>query len=59
MKSSTKDKINGKMHEVKGQVKQAIGTAANSPSMIAEGRIEKIGGKIQSKTGQVKKAFGK
>jgi uncharacterized protein YjbJ (UPF0337 family) len=59
MKSSTKDKIRGKMHEIKGQVKQAIGEAANKPALATDGRNEKLAGKLQAKVGQVKKAFGK
>jgi uncharacterized protein YjbJ (UPF0337 family) len=59
MKESTKDKAEGKFHEVKGQVKEKVGQATNNPDLEAEGRVEKIGGKIQEKIGEVKKVFGK
>ena len=59
MKESTKDKVEGKFHEVKGQVKEKVGQATNNPDLEAEGRDEKIGGKIQEKIGEVKKVFGK
>ena len=59
MKQSTKDKAQGKFHEVKGQVKEKVGRATNNPDLEAEGQVEKLGGKVQKKIGQVKKVLGK
>jgi uncharacterized protein YjbJ (UPF0337 family) len=55
MKQSTKDQAKGKLHEVKGKVKEKIGRAINNPRLAAEGHDEKIGGKVQKKIGQVEK----
>jgi uncharacterized protein YjbJ (UPF0337 family) len=59
MKSSTKDQLQGKVHEVKGRVKEKIGLATDDPALQAEGQDEKVAGKIQKKIGQVKKVFDK
>ncbi|MBL8028600.1 MAG: CsbD family protein [Fibrobacteres bacterium] len=59
MKSSTRDKVEGAGHEVKGIIKQSIGKLSNNPKLVAEGTVEKVIGKIQRKTGQVKNVFEK
>ena len=59
MKDSTKDKAQGKVHEVKGAVKEKIGRATNNPRLVAEGTDERLGGKIQKKIGDVKRVFEK
>jgi uncharacterized protein YjbJ (UPF0337 family) len=59
MKPSTKDQIEGKLHEVKGAVKEKAGQAANNPNLAAEGQAEKIAGKVQKKVGQIEKVFEK
>jgi uncharacterized protein YjbJ (UPF0337 family) len=58
MDESTKDKAKGKLHELKGKVKEKIGKATNHPDLEAEGESEAIGGKVQKKIGQVEKVFG-
>jgi uncharacterized protein YjbJ (UPF0337 family) len=58
MKSSIKDEVAGKVHEVKGKVKEKAGQLTNNPALEAEGQDEKIGGKIQKKIGQVEKVLG-
>jgi uncharacterized protein YjbJ (UPF0337 family) len=55
MKSSTKDQMEGKFHEVKGKIKEIAGDLSNNPEMETEGAVEKISGKVQGKIGQVKK----
>jgi uncharacterized protein YjbJ (UPF0337 family) len=57
MKESTKDQIQGKLHEAKGAIKQKVGELTNNPQLHDEGADEKIGGKIQKKVGQVEKVF--
>ena len=58
MADSTKDKIEGTAHDVKGTVKEKIGQATNNPDLEAEGTAEKVGGKVQKKVGDVEKALG-
>ncbi len=57
MKSSTKDQIEGKVHEVKGALKEAAGKAVGRPDVADDGTAEKIAGKVQTKIGQVEKVF--
>jgi uncharacterized protein YjbJ (UPF0337 family) len=59
MSPSSKDRIQGKFHEVKGKAKQAAGQVTNNPNLEAEGQAEKITGKIQKKVGQIEKLLEK
>jgi uncharacterized protein YjbJ (UPF0337 family) len=58
MKPSSKDKVAGKVHEVKGAVKAKVGKLTNNPELEADGNAEKVAGRVQKKIGQVKKAVG-
>lgn len=58
MKPSTKDEVAGKIHEVKGAIKEQVGKLTNNPDLEAEGEVEKVAGKVQNKIGQVKKVLG-
>jgi uncharacterized protein YjbJ (UPF0337 family) len=57
MKSSTKDQVKGKYHEIKGKIKEETGDLIDDPKMEAEGASEKIAGKAQKKLGDVKDVF--
>jgi len=59
MKGSTKNFVEGKYHEVKGEVKEALGKAVNSPKVAIEGRAEKIAGKVQEKFSKIEKTVGR
>jgi uncharacterized protein YjbJ (UPF0337 family) len=59
MKPSTTDQVEGKLHEVKGKVKEEAGRITNNPDLANKGQAEKLGGKVQSKVGQVEKVLGK
>ena len=59
MKPSTKDQVEGQLHEVKGKLKEAAGQVTNDRSLADKGQAEKIAGKIQTKVGQVEKVFEK
>ena len=59
MKSSMRDKTEGKFHQMKGKIKQAAGKISDNPKLEAEGTGESIAGKVQEKIGQVKKVWGK
>jgi uncharacterized protein YjbJ (UPF0337 family) len=58
MRESTKDQIEGKVHEAKGKVKETAGKLTNNPELEAKGQDEMIGGKVQKKIGQVEKVLG-
>jgi uncharacterized protein YjbJ (UPF0337 family) len=57
MRPSTQDQVAGKIHEVKGAIKQKVGHVTNNPDMEGEGTGEKLAGKVQKKIGQVEKVF--
>jgi uncharacterized protein YjbJ (UPF0337 family) len=59
MNPSTKDQIEGQLHELKGAVKQKAGEVANDPDLAAEGQGEKLAGTVQKKVGQIEKVFEK
>jgi uncharacterized protein YjbJ (UPF0337 family) len=59
MKPGTDDQIEGKLHEVKGALKEKAGQVTNNPDVAAEGQAEKLGGKVQEKLGQIEKVFEK
>jgi len=59
MKDSTKDKVQGAAHELKGAVKEKLGHATNNPDLETEGAAEKLGGKVQKKVGDVEKVIEK
>ena len=55
--SSTHDRVEGKVHEVKGAIKEKIGQATNNPDLEDEGTAERVTGTVQRKVGDVKKVF--
>ncbi len=59
MKNSTKDQVQGKLHDVKGTLKEKAGQIINSPDLEAEGQVEKTAGKVQQKVGQIEEVLGK
>jgi uncharacterized protein YjbJ (UPF0337 family) len=59
MKPSTKDQIQGKLHEMKGKAKEKAGRVTNNPNLAAEGQDEKIAGVVQKKVGQLEKVVEK
>jgi uncharacterized protein YjbJ (UPF0337 family) len=59
MKPSIKNEIAGKVHEVKGKIKEKVGQLTNDPDLEGQGIAEKIVGKVQNKVGHAEKAVGK
>ena len=59
MKDSTKDRVEGAVHDAKGTIKEKIGHATNKPDLETEGQDEKVGGKIQKKVGDIERVFEK
>jgi len=55
MKQSTKDKLEGQLHEVKGKVKEKAGQVTNNPDLEGEGQAENLTGKVQKKIGKIEK----
>jgi uncharacterized protein YjbJ (UPF0337 family) len=51
MKPGTQDEVEGKLHDLKGKVKEKVGQLTNDPDLEAEGQAEEIAGKIQGKVG--------
>jgi len=59
MKSGTRDKAEGKWHQVKGKVKEIAGKVVMNPDLEAEGKAESRSGDVQEKIGEIKKVAGK
>jgi len=47
MKPSTQDRTEGKLHEVKGKIKEGVGKATNDPDLEVSGNAEKKAGVVQ------------
>jgi uncharacterized protein YjbJ (UPF0337 family) len=45
MKSGTLEQVEGKIHKVKGEIKETAGKHINNPELEREGKDEKIVGK--------------
>jgi uncharacterized protein YjbJ (UPF0337 family) len=58
MKLSTQDKTTGKLHEVKGAIRQKAGELTSNPNLAADGKAEKNAGKVQKVVGKIEKAIG-
>jgi uncharacterized protein YjbJ (UPF0337 family) len=59
MKPSRKDQVAGKIHEVKGAVKEKVGQLTHDADLAADGKVEKVAGRVQKKIGQVKQVLGR
>ena len=59
MKTSTKDKVAGKLHQVSGMVKEAVGKALDNHEMEIKGKAENMAGKLQQKAGELETIAGK
>ena len=59
MNSSTRDQGEGKLKEITGKVKEAVGKAVGNPDLQDRGTAEKVEGKVQGKVGDIKKVFEK
>ena len=59
MDKSTKDKIEGNIHEVIGKVKETAGNLTDNPDLEAEGQKEHLAGKIHKKVGELEEVLEK
>jgi Uncharacterized protein conserved in bacteria len=58
MKSSTKDQVEGTLHEVKGKAKEVAGKLTDNPKLEGEGTGEKIAGQVQEKSARSRRFSG-
>jgi uncharacterized protein YjbJ (UPF0337 family) len=58
MKPSTNDRATGKLHELKGAIRQKVGELTKNPNLEADGRLEKNAGKALKIVGKIEKAVG-
>jgi uncharacterized protein YjbJ (UPF0337 family) len=58
MKPSTEDRTEGRLHEVKGEIKEEVGKATNDPDLELSGKAEKKAGTVQKWIGHAEKAVG-
>jgi uncharacterized protein YjbJ (UPF0337 family) len=59
MAESTRDRIEGKLHQVTGDAKEKAGELLDNAEMASEGRDESLSRSIQKKIGEIKRVFGK
>ncbi|MDA3933699.1 MAG: CsbD family protein [Gammaproteobacteria bacterium] len=50
-----KNQISGRIDEVKGKSKQAVGKIVGNKKLEREGRIEKISGQVEKNIGDIKR----
>ena len=58
MKPSTKDRIKGKVQEVKGALKEQAGQLGGDSDLEDKGTVEKVGGQVRQVIGKIEKAAG-
>lgn len=59
LKPSTTTRTQGKLHEVKGAMKEAAGKITGNPDLESSGNVEKNVGKVQQWIGRAEKTVGK
>ena len=58
MKSSTKDHAEGKMHQVKGKIKEIAGKVIMNPDLEDEGKGEKTPAKFKKRSARSRRSLG-
>lgn len=58
MKTSTRYRLTGIFHEIKGTVRGVIGKISSNRILGAKGNFERITGKLQYRVGKVQGAMG-
>lgn len=59
MLNSTKQQVEGKLHEEKGAAKEKAGELIKDSELESEGRTEKVAGIVQNVLGKAEKLLGK
>ena len=54
-----KDEVDGKIEQVKGRAKQAVGDLTNDDDLKAEGEADEVAGKVQDTVGRGARKVGK
>jgi uncharacterized protein YjbJ (UPF0337 family) len=54
-----KDQMIGKLENLKGRVKEALGTASGNKETEVEGFAERVKGAVQKTVGDIKQAFSR
>lgn len=52
--SMNKDQVKGRVHEVKGTIKEATGKLVGDETLEAKGNVQKNLGKVQGKLGDIR-----
>ena len=52
-----KDRTEGSMKNIKGNIKEGVGKAVGDSKLESEGKMDKAGGKIQNAVGGIKDAI--
>jgi uncharacterized protein YjbJ (UPF0337 family) len=58
LKPSTQDKTEGKLHELKGAIRQKAGELTKNQKLAVGGMAEKNAGRVQTVIGKIEKAVG-
>ena len=58
MKGSTKNRVRGKVRELKGKAKEKAGKLSGNPRLEDEGLDDQIIGKVQNVAGRIQKKLG-
>jgi uncharacterized protein YjbJ (UPF0337 family) len=58
MRPNTQDRTEGKLHEVKGKIKEEVGKATSDHDLEVSGNAEKKAGTVQNWFGRAEKAVG-
>lgn len=53
-----KNEVDGKVDEIKGKTKQAVGRATNDPNLVDEGQVDEAAGKTQATIGTATRKVG-
>jgi uncharacterized protein YjbJ (UPF0337 family) len=53
-----KNERDGKVEEIKGKAKQAVGHATNDPNLVEEGQVDETAGKTQATIGTATRKVG-
>lgn len=59
MNDDLKREIKGKVDNIKGRVKEAIGALSGNKETQAEGTVERVAGAANEKVGEVERKIGK
>ena len=57
MKASAKDNVSGKIHRMKGKIKEIIGKIVMKPDLEAEGKEEGRTGKVQERSARSRRSL--